>query len=215
VHRRLPRRTTLAAVGGGMAVTYVFLQLIPELEREHEIFGSFAHLLLLVGFVAFFGIEHLLLRRGQPVRRSEAARTGALPLHLGLYWIYSCLVLCGSPEHMQRSPLHASLISLTMGLHFLSTDIHLEETYGTPFDRWGRWVLATGPIAGFAFNTWSEGMQERFADLFLGLLGGVVLLKVGRDELPGHEEASFLPFLGGVLLFAGLLGVSVLLVGTR
>jgi hypothetical protein len=215
VRRHLPFHATIGSFGGGMAVTYVFLQLIPELEREHEIYGSYAHLLLLVGFVTFYGIEHLLLRKRRPSENGEVPALSAFPLHIGLYWVYNCLVICGSPEQLQRNAIHAVLISVTMGLHFLSKDLHFDEHYGSRFHRWGRWVLATAPVAGFAFNTWAEGAQERLADLFLGLLGGVVLLTVARDELPNHREAAFLPFLGGVLLFAGLLGVSMLLVGTR
>jgi hypothetical protein len=48
----------VGSLGGGMAVTYVFLQLFPELRGDETILGRRIHLIVLLGFLAYYGIEH-------------------------------------------------------------------------------------------------------------------------------------------------------------
>jgi exosortase/archaeosortase len=48
----------LGSLGGGIAVAYIFLQLLPELEAaEGRLLGDSIHLIVLVGFVVFWGLE--------------------------------------------------------------------------------------------------------------------------------------------------------------
>ena len=48
------KRAIMGSLGGGIAIAYVFLQLLPELEStEQTLLGDSIHLVVLVGFVLF------------------------------------------------------------------------------------------------------------------------------------------------------------------
>ncbi len=46
--------------GGGMAVAYIFLNLLPELDKGHQVLGHAVHGIALAGFVGFAAASAML-----------------------------------------------------------------------------------------------------------------------------------------------------------
>ena len=57
------REAFVGSFGGGMAVAYVFVVLLPELDKGHELLGRFIFFLALISFILFYGLQELVTRR--------------------------------------------------------------------------------------------------------------------------------------------------------
>ena len=83
----------IGSLGGGMAVAYVFLHLFAAIEKGHAIFGDRIHLIVLLGFLLYYGAERGLGKSGQGETRSYE-----LWLHLAMAWLYSWLLIYALPD---------------------------------------------------------------------------------------------------------------------
>lgn len=79
------------------------------------------------------------------------------------------------------------------------TRTHHPEIY----DARGRWVLAGATLVGWLLGVLVGLPQIAIGGLFAFVAGGIVLL-VLKEELPEERKSYFLPFLGGVVLYAAL-----------
>jgi hypothetical protein len=216
--RRLPlvpeHRT--ASFAGGIAVSYVFLHLIPELAEGHarlrELFGEETEpspvielaifLVALVGFMLFYGLE-------RAAERSHAGRGGAgavFWVHLGSYALYNAVITYTLPSTYRTGVAFAVLFTVAMALHFVLSDRGLEEHYGRRFDRWlPRLMLAAALLLGWLLAVLAAPTRSVTVAVLTALLAGSVLLNVFKEELPDARRSSFPWFLAGAGLYAGLL----------
>ncbi len=199
IDRRLDKAKPAAhSFGGGMAVAYVFLHLLPELEKGHKVFGHSVHIIALAGFVAFAAAEFWIQRHDRDVT------TGKLKLRIGLFFVYNWLIIYMLPEAVETSLGYTLLLAATLGLHLLSTDCSLRSELAQEFATWGRWVLAAGLVAGWVTDIFYEPVNPYVADSMTALLAGFIFSQVFRDEAPDPSHARFGWFVAGVILYAGL-----------
>ena len=188
--------------GGGMAVTYVFIHLMPELEKGSKLLGIGVHFITLIGFLIFYGIQHYCWRI-----RSRSLKKNPLIfyLNLGFYCIYNGLLIYVIPELFDRSLLFIFLYIFAMSLHLISADRSLSEDYSHEFKSWGRYVLVASVIAGLTIDIFTEPANELVSDVLTAILAGSLMFNIFKDELPNPENSSFRWFCGGVGLYLILL----------
>ena len=202
-------RSRWLSIGGGVSVAYVFVHLFPEvgeaattIERRGAALAfaeHYGYLLALLGFVVFYGLE-LVARRGATAGDPDDG-IGVFWIHLGSFAIYNGVVgfllldreLGGLPAYV-----------VAMALHFVVIDAGMRHHHGEPYDRWGRWLLASSIVAGLVAGHALETVELLFA-VFVPFLSGGVVLNAIKDELPAERESRFWAFAGGALGFAGLL----------
>ncbi|WP_431473096.1 hypothetical protein [Ornithinimicrobium sp. W1665] len=147
---------------GGVAVTYVFLHLLPELAEGNEslrevlgeqgdpspLLGLEVFFVALVGFAVFYGLDRLAHRS----RREDASAAPAVFwLHLSSFMLYNAIIAYSLPLNYRTSVPFAALFTVAMALHFILVDRGLEEHYGKRFDRRGprlRWQWPCWPDGG-------------------------------------------------------------------
>ncbi len=203
IHHFLQAKETIAiSLGGGMAVAYVFLQLIPEVEQTHAFIGDAIHFFILIGFIIFYSIERylLLLRLKSP---TDSNSDFIFHLHLALAWIYNWLIIFTMPEQIETSAFHAVISTVAISLHLLYKDYILQVSHARAFNIWGRYVLASAPLIGWAMETYM-GPTKMISDIAIAMLSGYVLYNVFNDELPNIEKSSFLLFISGIGIYLTL-----------
>ena len=201
--RRMVEVRIVESIGNGLAVGYVALQLLPELEEGEELLGSSHHYILLAGFIIFRGLE----------QRFVAAETTDSPsrsfkLHMALGCIYNWLLIYAMPSDLQ----HGVLVALIGGLPIMIHLAHSDFVHGTQetemFDRWGRYALAMAPIVGWLTFIIAEP-SEWLSDMFIAILAGYLMQSVMTVESSDATRTSFRWFLAGACTYVLLSGFSL------
>lgn len=212
-------RSVWLSFAGGVSVAYVFVHLLPELAEHQETIGerardsgllgsaeSHAYLIALLGLALFYGLERFARTAGG--RREGDGKAGTpLPvfwIHLGSFALYN--VLIGYLlVHREEADLRGLIIyAVAMSLHFVVNDQGLRDQHGQTYHRYGRWLLAVAPVAGFLLGIGIEVSPLLLSALFAFLAGGVIL-NVLKEELPEERKSRFWAFAGGAALYSALL----------
>jgi hypothetical protein len=220
--RRLPFVPEYATTSfaGGLAVSYVFLHLLPELAAGNEevgellgdsgertpLLGLEIFLVALVGFLLFYGLERLAQRHRTRSAGSESAHV--FRVHLGSFLLYNAIIGYTLPLDWRTSVPFAVLFTIAIGLHFVLSDRGLEEHYGERFARWPpRIALAAAVVVGWGLASLFAPTSAVFVSLLTAFLAGSILLNVFKEEIPSDRASHFGWFVVGTASYALLLGL--------
>lgn len=200
---RVPRSRWLS-FGSGVSVAYVFVHLLPELERAGaaiEATGSVVatsferhvYLVALAGFALYYGVEQLVSRW-----RNDRAPFGVALSHAPVFWthvgafaVYDALV---GYLLVERGTLAAAvLFAVAMALHLLVNDVGLREAHEERYDSAGRWLLAAATLCGGAVGV-TVNVPTPLVGTVLAFVAGGVVLNAIKEELPTERESRFWAF---------------------
>ncbi|MEJ7929128.1 hypothetical protein WG922_03990 [Ramlibacter sp. AN1015] len=216
---RAPRSIWLSA-SGGVSVAYVFLHLLPELDRGHHMLQRAqpmgldlsAYLLAMAGLTVFYGVERLACghqRRhaaaGDPqLEHPEPSTRVVFALHVGAFALYNWIIGVVLVQRDEVGLVKTSLFTLALAMHFLVNDYGLRAHYRQLYHGRGRWLLAGSAVAG-----WLAGATMEVPELALqsgvALLAGGIIMNVMKEELPTERESRFGAFAAGVAGYGLLL----------
>ena len=220
----LDRRSTIS-FSAGISAAYVFVHLLPELHgvrsvvtRESPIElpneGAGIYFVAMIGFLSFYGLEHLRKRLRVPdAHHPHGAREPAAPhgdilpdvlVHIGGFaayvWLASYLLL----HSLEESPADTLLYAAALGVHFLTVEHSLHTEHGAAYERFGRFVLAGMAIAGWATGLVLE-LPLGIIALLVAFVSGAVVMNSAIMELPTEKDGRFWPFLAGALMYGLIL----------
>jgi hypothetical protein len=205
IHLASPRLTKIAknwknyaSFSGGLAIAYVFLHLIPELDAEHDLVGERIYFVALLGFTALYGLEYWLRARSE-----QAVRSAHFGLRIGTGMVYNAMLVYTLGMQLPASLTLTVVFVIAIGMDLLSDDIEFVETYEDRFLRLGRFLLAAAGVAGFALSL-VRRPHEVYIDLLTATLAGFMLYDVLRDEALTGDKGRFPVFLAGIATFSGL-----------
>lgn len=219
--RRLPLipEVCMASFGGGVAVTYVILHMLPELADHNQEIGRiykdtigdtplaelFVFFIALVGFNIYYGFE-ILARSCK--KAGQKVRVGRIYwLHLFAYCYYNLIIAYTMPLRFETGIAYVITFTLAMGLHFVLTDRNLEEHFPTRFNHFGRLILVLALFLGFILAWFTKGEYAVLSSFLVPFLAGSILLNVFKGEL-NFEKSNFRWFTLGLLFYAVLMGVA-------
>jgi hypothetical protein len=203
----MPDRRSLISFAAGMAAAYVFVRLMPELHGARGAFvesvsatlrhdGMAIYFVALLGFLAFYGLDHLRARLSESGESEEGS--AAFKLHIGGFAAYVGLVGYLLVRNLEESGASTALYAIAIAFHFLAVDHSLQEEHAAAYRRVGRWVLA-----GMCMLGWAAGLlfalPHHVLALLLAFLSGGVIMNSAIMELPSEKDGRFIPFVvGGV-----------------
>lgn len=206
-------RRSIISFGAGMSAAYVFVHLMPELHGVRRAFaesvsmplryeGMAIYFLALVGFLVFYGLDHLRRRLGET---GEAESAGpAFKLHVGGFAAYVWLMAYLLVRNLEETTASTGLYALAIAVHFLGVDHALREEHGAAYERIGRFVLAGMSVLG-----WGAGLLVALPHYVLALLvafiSGAIIMNSTIMELPSEKDGRFLPFMAGGVIYGLIL----------
>lgn len=212
--RLRPHAAQVSSFGGGVAIAYVFLVLLPELDIAHKWLGEHIHLVALASFLTFYVAELLLIAQIHRTRltahlphRASTPTTRAFWFHLGILWAFIWMVVFAMPDSKADNLVFAIFGTLTIALRLVYKDYILREHQDAQHQATGRYLLAVAPIAGFGAHYLVEPSPAAL-DLFVAVLAGGILQSVFRQELPSADTVELPWLLAGVAIFAGLVKIT-------
>lgn len=202
---------------GGVAVSYVFLHILPDLGAHSAqlalsmdapaiVAESLIYSLSLAGLAGFYGLERrakISRARSRVKGEGDQVEGDVLWLHVAAYAAFNLLIGYLLLHREETGPWALGLYFGAMALHFVTADYGIRKDHRDAYDNWARWVLAAAVLAGWAGGLAVTLPQPAIAGLF-ALLAGSIVLSVLKEELPEERQSYFLPFLGGVVPYAGL-----------
>lgn len=197
----------------GMAAAYVFVHVMPELEDMRLAFvesasiqtyfeGSVIYAVALIGFMTFYGLEHL--RKQFRDSDSNQREQAAFKLHVGGFAAYAALVGYLLARDLEQGHLPLLLFTIAMAVHFLAVDHALSEEHAEAYVRRGRYWLAAMVPLGWAVGQWLV-LPPAVSALLVAFLSGAVIVNSSLMELPSDKDGHFMSFLAGGLLYALIL----------
>jgi hypothetical protein len=199
------------ALSAGVAVAYVFVNLLPELEEHRpvvagSVIGSLLdaekriYLWALAGFIAFAGLSRLRSAPSGEPRKIAQLYTGTI----AGYALYVLLIGYLLVRREDASLLSLALYVFAIGLHLFIMDGELAEQFERRYEPGGRVLLVCSVILG-----WALGVAGAFADsvtsrLFAFIAGGVLITSV-HAEVRAEESTRFWWFVGGAAAYATVL----------
>ena len=203
----IPRSRWLS-MSGGVSVAYVFVHLLPEIQRAGEAIEQsesvlvtlerHVYLIALVGFVTFYGLErYVRSRKGGRATAGEEEPDDVFWIHVLSFAAYNALVGYLLFHREETGVVALSAFFVAMALHFFVNDWGLREHHGRAYDRYGRWLLSGAVFVGLVLGYATE-VDELFVGVLLSFLGGGVILNVIKEELPAERQSRFWAFAAGV-----------------
>lgn len=214
----IPRSRWLSFAGGA-AVAYVFVHLIPELNRIQEEYreplsvlptNQPVFVLALGGLMAFYLLERFLRGSmpGTTARESrksdEATSDAAFFAHMTSFAFYNAIIGYFVSELGDQSTREEVAFVIAMAFHFLANDYGLRKDHGDRYDHYGRWVLSVSLVAGWLVGVF-EVVTGVVPHVMLAVLAGGVIMNALKEELPAERESRAWAFIAGAAGYAVLL----------
>ncbi|MEM9567327.1 MAG: hypothetical protein AAF974_03385 [Cyanobacteria bacterium P01_E01_bin.34] len=213
----MPKRPWIS-LSAGISVAYIFLHVFPELshaqmELDHSELAwaayleNHVYLLALVGLAIFYGLESLALR----ARRHRSKTIGmdstdsfSYWIHIGSFALYNGILGYLFRESADHGLAQCFLLFVTLGLHFLVSDVSLREHHKQSYDTLGRWILAMAIMLGWAIGLMLHLDAAGVAIVWSVVAGGVILNAL-KEELPENSSGDFRFFSLGAIVYTALL----------
>ncbi|NET34489.1 MAG: hypothetical protein F6K19_21100 [Cyanothece sp. SIO1E1] len=204
IHDRFYQQERKAtSFAGGMAITYVFINLLPEL-RDIETFDiggiPIYSIVALSGFLLFYGLQRLAWK----VNFAKDREREELVFYIEIlaYSLYSFLLIYAIPKKLLGKTLFTTVAYIiTIGFHLLNKNYFMIKKHGHRFHKMGRYVLVASIVAGFITDMIDQNHPEWIYGVLLAILIGILLFNIFTDELPDSRESSFRWFTLGTVAF--------------
>lgn len=216
IAKLLPKKgSAFISFSGGVAVAYVFLEMLPNLVEYNKPIGEFLlsskwltpftelliYIVSLCGFLIYYGLDVM-------AERSQIAGYGRHPiyrLHLVMFCIYNFLITYTMALRAYSSITATLLFTFAMALHFVLTDRKFCRHYPSAFNRLGRFVLIFALLVGWICSVIFDPANVLVVAFLVAFLAGSVLLNVFKEELPSARLMSYFWFVFGTAFIAIIL----------
>jgi hypothetical protein len=192
----------LLSMAAGISVSYIFLDLLPDLvERQDAIdkagflpmLDQHVYIFSLLGLVIAFWVETASRRSRRQQRhagKSDQTSGAVFKLSIVSSAVENLAIgyAVGSPGDNAVEPLW--LFAAALGLHFLVDDHSLSEHHGRPYRRFGRWWLVAALGGGWLIGATKQfEIPEVVLALALAYISGGTILNTLRHELPDTDRS--------------------------
>ncbi|MCP8967815.1 hypothetical protein [Ectobacillus ponti] len=209
-----PRSWFLSAAGG-VAVSYVFMHLLPDLSHHQqdiervlnrgigEYVENHIYLLALLGLAMYYGLERLV-KKSKKQQADKKASQGVFWLHMASFFLYNALIGYLLIREESGNGWGMFFYFLALSIHFITIDQSMRRDHRDVYDKYGRVLLAAAILIGWGTGA-AMKVNSFFISVLVAFLAGSIILNVLKEELPEEKESSFGAF------SIGLAGYTVLL----
>lgn len=194
------------SVGGGVAISYVFLDLLSKLCQgdavvKESIQGVFPYfekhvfIFALLGFLLFFMVD----KTPRGTRQKEGYW-----LSIASYAIFNFLVGYSVVDKNDPEVQPLLLFTFAIALHYFVNDFSLVKEHGSRYRKHGKWVLIASLIMGGLVGSWYR-LSAVAVSLLGAFIAGGVIMNVTRHELPRDNPNNLGAFLAATAFYAALL----------
>ncbi|CAM3955160.1 hypothetical protein [Alkalicoccus chagannorensis] len=187
------------SLAGGIAVSYIFVYILPSLHHEQDEFGETAFELAmeselyffgLIGIVVFYVMNKLAERYRH--RRGATIKDRFFFVQALLFFMYNGLISYIMFAADQSLP-QLIFYSTAVGLHFMAVAHDMYRENEEKYRQYGRFLLPSGIFTGFLFAILTPHNAVVLAIVF-AFISGAIMFNVIKNELPSEDDAHLPTF---------------------
>ena len=214
-------RNKFLSFAGGVAVSYVFLHLLPDLgyyqqkvgERLNNGIGHYVedhiYLIAMLGLALFYGLERLV--KNSKKKQGAQSNSEEVPVSSGVFWVhmasfflYNAVIGYLLIREEYETKWGMFFFFLALSIHFVANDHGLRKDHKQKYDKYGRALLTAAIIIGWGIGAITV-LHELIVSILVALLAGGIILNVLKEELPDDQESSYISFITGLAGFSILM----------
>ncbi|MDG5787908.1 hypothetical protein QA612_10395 [Evansella sp. AB-P1] len=194
------RRGRWLSFSGGIAVSYVFVYVLPALHEQQAVYGeegsqltmeSELYFVGLIGVLVLFGIKKIADNAEQKTYRLS----NVFWVELGFFSIYNMLISYVVITS-QVAGWQAVFYSTAIGTHFLAVSYDLWSEDADRYRKVGRYLLAVAILIGWIVGLWIT-LPSLIVAIIFAFISGAMILNVLKEELPSKRKTHFPSFVLG------------------
>jgi hypothetical protein len=198
------KRIKWFSFSGGLAVSYIFVYLLPTLHKEQTnieepyrrlTMESEIYFIGLLGVVVFLGIQII-------IRQNYVSHTSSFWSAISFYAVYNALVSY-TVLSFEISGIQAVFYCFAIGLHFVAVAHDMWREFPREYNIYGRYVLAFGIVVGWIFALTTD-LRPLFKSIIFAFISGAMIFNVFKHELPSEKETHFPTFAAAVLIYSAI-----------
>lgn len=194
----------LLSIGGGIAISYIFVDLLPKLSSYKAAqdslvwvlipyFEKHAYLMALIGFLLFYTVD-----RAQFLVKTQSAY---YYLSISAYILFNFFVGNAIADRNNPEVQPLLLFTLAMSLHYLMNDYSLCSSHGDLYRNIGKKFLIMALFLGWGVGIYAK-LSKNAVSLISAFIGGGVIMNVTRHELGAENPSSLPAFIIAALAYA-------------
>ena len=186
---------------GGVSLSYVFLEIFPELSHTQEelqhseillvqYLENHVYILALMGLLVFYGLDLFALRAKlskQSTSEIEDNSATIFWIHIGAFSGLNVILGYLLQEISHNNLIPCILFFIAIALHFFIVDESLREHHQSLYDKQGRWLLIGAIILGAIIGQVVH-LNEAAIAIVWSFLAGSIILNVLKRELPTKRK---------------------------
>lgn len=202
----MPRAVLSGA--GGVAAGYAIVHVLPLLANGihtldqapgvlRDVEGSTIFSVVLLGFLAYYGIEHMVSGgSAEPDRK-------LFRIQVASFGLYNVLVgyLVTRPHPLGEE---VTLFVVALAFHFVTTDHGFHRHHPNAWCHEARWFLGANLLVGYAVGLVLHP-HPIVPTLAFAFLAGGILFNALNEEVPPPSRVHLVPFVLGAVLYTALL----------
>ncbi len=214
------RQKIISSLGGGFAISYIFLHLMPELATGGSLLSNDINItkftptpiieaslffVALFGVILFFSIDVVSESTRKPSKINFICHLSALSF---LNYLYSYTL----PSLVSTGWGYSLLFTIAISAHLLTSERVLVRSHFIYYKSKVRCVGICSIVLGILHAYFFHPLSDLSLAIATAFLGGGVLLTAFREELPKASRTSLPWFVIGSLLMSSAL-VFLMLIG--
>ncbi|PRO65994.1 hypothetical protein C6I21_06740 [Alkalicoccus urumqiensis] len=194
---------------GGIAVSYIFVYILPSLHHEQQEFGDSAmelameselYVLGLVGIILFFVINRLAERHRHA--KGNTIEDRFFFVQSLLFFSYNALlsyILFAGDQNLAQLLFYG----MAAGLHFMAVAHDMYRENAEKHRLYGRWMLAAGILTGWLTAVLTPPSPFALSIAF-AFLAGSMTFNVIKNEIPSEGDAHLPTFVLSAGIYTAL-----------
>lgn len=193
---------------GGLAISYVFIYLLPTLHNEQQnietrffnlAMDSEIYIIGLLGVVMLMAVQI-------SIHQNYVSHESSFWLTIGFYALYNALVsftiISSAVDGLQ-----ALFYGFAIGMHFLAVAHDMWREFPKQYNAIGRYILAAGILVGWILALTTD-LSALTKSIIFAFVSGAMIYNVFINELPKEKDTHFPSFLISVLFYS-LIAISL------
>lgn len=202
INEKYPPKGAVTSFSAGITVSYIFLQLLPELQTQAQNFGNYTFLYALAGFATVHIAEKYIYHHDKSVNDLKHDFRLLHTIFLFLYHLGLGIILYFL---LNADVVHGVLFFVPVLLHTAISSLSLKELHEDILDSLPvKLTVSISAPTGVIISHLLNPTLTQF-HIVIGLIAGMFLYIATSDSLTPQSKGEPWSFLSGVLFYTAII----------